>query len=257
MLRQARLLARAARHDWRLPLDYRRMRTVTPASLAVDEQLADESPLDAAEVVRQVQGLVGRPAASPALERVEAFSVSQARQADVLAGSVVAGDRCLGQLLYTLVRALRPTVIVETGVGPGLTSAYMLAGLSDNDAGVLHSVDLPISAFIDIVGIAVPPELRGRWRYHWGAARRLLPTVIESAGPGLRLAFLDGDLRYPAVRWELEQLWPALDPGGWLVVNEAQAHTAVRDVAAEVGATPMYARQATKPGWTGLLHKHG
>ena len=257
MLKQARLLARAVRHDWRLPLDYTRMRSVVPASLAVDEQLADVSPLDADAAVRQVQRLLREPATGPALDLVSTFSVPQARRADASIGTVVAGDSCLGELLYLLVRALRPAAIIETGVGPGLTSAYLLAGLADGDAGVLHSVDLPISAFIGLVGVAVPPTLRGRWRYHWGAARRVLPTVVQRSRPGLRLAFLDGDLRYAAVRWELEQVWPALEPGGWLVVNEAQAHTAVRDVAAEVGAAPLYARQATKPGWTGLLRKPG
>jgi predicted O-methyltransferase YrrM len=256
VLNQARLVARAVRHDWRLLLDYARILRQPPASLEIDRNLGDVTSLAPDEVIRRVQELLGTPVGGPALELVRESAVRVAERADSSVGRMDAGDECLGELLYVLVRVLEPVAVVETGVGPGLTSAYLLAGLADNHVGVLHSVDLPIATFADHVGVAVPQQLRSRWRYHWGAARRLLPGLLGSLGPGLKLAFLDGDLRYAAVRWELEQLWPRLEPGGWVVVNEAQAHTAVRDVGRAVGAGVFYARQMAKPGWTGLLRKH-
>ena len=79
--------------------------------------------------------------------------------------------------------------------------------------------------------------------------------MLAAVGSGVGLAVLDGDLGYAAVGWELEHVWRALEPGGWIVTNEAQAHTALRDLAARVGRTPIYAHQATKPGWTGLVVK--
>jgi len=46
------------------------------------------------------------------------------------------------EILYSIVRHLRPDVVVETGVGGGLSSAFLLKGLQDNQRGRLYSIDL-------------------------------------------------------------------------------------------------------------------
>jgi len=48
-----------------------------------------------------------------------------------------------GALLYALVRVFQPEVVVETGVGPGGSSAFILNALERNGFGHLYSIDLP------------------------------------------------------------------------------------------------------------------
>ena len=171
----------------------------------------------------------------------------------------MAGDRSLGELVYALVRKLRPAVVVETGVAQGVTSAYILAGLQDNGLGDLHSIDMPMRDMINqqLVGAAVPQELRGRWSYHWGPAKRLLPPILAEAGSGLSLFVHDSDHSYANMRWELETAWRSLAPGGWMVADDAEGHPAVRDVGRTVGVEPVYVSQVTKRAWTALLTKPG
>ncbi len=45
--------------------------------------------------------------------------------------------------IYAIVRAMRPTSVIETGVLHGLTSAFILRALEQNRAGRLTSIDLP------------------------------------------------------------------------------------------------------------------
>lgn len=166
-------------------------------------------------------------------------------------------DPSLGELVYALVRSLRPQVVLETGVASGVTSAYALAGLSDNGSGVLHSVDLPPLALYATggVGVSIPAELRDRWVYHWGDSKRVLPAVLEQVGQNLRLFIHDSDHRYESMRWELETVADVLAPGGWLVVDDAGHHAAVAEVAGRVGVEPVYVVQPGKGGVTGLIRK--
>lgn len=171
-----------------------------------------------------------------------------------MVAQTLAGDPALGGLCYELVRATRPARVVETGVATGVTTAYLLAGLEDNGAGLLESIDLPpleLSA-AGAVGAAVPPELRARWRLHWGSSRRLLPRVLRGTG-AVELFVHDSEHGYANMRWELERAWDALAPGGWLVADDAGDHRAVADVAAAVGVAPAYVRQPGKAGITGLI----
>ncbi|MCC5875522.1 MAG: class I SAM-dependent methyltransferase [Candidatus Sumerlaeia bacterium] len=48
----------------------------------------------------------------------------------------------LGRLIYTIVRAIKPTLVVETGSFIGYSSLCILQALEDNDAGHLHCFDL-------------------------------------------------------------------------------------------------------------------
>jgi hypothetical protein len=163
-------------------------------------------------------------------------------------------DTTLGQLAYALVRKLRPATVIETGVARGVTSAFVLAALADNGAGGLHSIDLPPPRMVDagLVGSAIPEELKPRWHYHWGSAKRLLPAVLAgSRGP--RLFIHDSDHSYRHMRWEIETAWAALEPGDALLCDDAHFHSAFADAAAAVGAEPRFVGQHGAAGLTGML----
>jgi cephalosporin hydroxylase len=48
-----------------------------------------------------------------------------------------------GIILYTVTRKFKPEIVIETGVGPGASSAFILKALEDNKKGKLYSIDLP------------------------------------------------------------------------------------------------------------------
>jgi predicted O-methyltransferase YrrM len=255
------LAGRLALRDVPLLLDYARW--YLEARLGRGEaQVHREVPeaLPPEEGRRRLGEIAGAWEEGPALARVRAWTPPAGVGEGERLATLLAGDASLGELVYGLVRATRPEVVVETGVATGVTSAYLLAGLADNGRGTLHSVDLPPTALIagGHVGAAVPAELRQHWRYHWGASRRLLPRLLTSLGGTVGLFVHDSDHRYAPMRWEMEQAWAGLAPGGWLVADDADYNDAFRDVAGApgaAGALSLVVRQEGKPACTGLLRK--
>jgi predicted O-methyltransferase YrrM len=249
----------ALRHP-RLFSDYVRWVVVSRRTTPGDERAATGVvPMSPGEARALLRERLGDPPAGPALELVRGHAPRATAAATATGLFTQAGDASLGELAYTLVRGLRPTVVVETGVAHGITSAYILAGLDDNALGELHSIDLPSREMIRsrLVGTAVPRQLRSRWTYHWGPSSRLLPPLLRTLPPGFDLFVHDSDHRYANMRWELESAWEAIGPGGWVVADDAEWHAAFQDVAVAVGAEPLYVTQLAKPGWTGLMQKHG
>ncbi len=132
----------------------------------------------------------------------------------------------------------RPEVVVETGVGSGLTTAVTLAAMRRNWRGHLYSVDLPslhVNAQ-EFVGRAVPAELRGRWTLVAGPSRRVLPRLVESVAP-LDISIHDADHTYRSQLDEYATAWPRLREGG-LLISDDVANPAFMDFAARVGARP-------------------
>jgi hypothetical protein len=65
-----------------------------------------------------------------------------------------------GQIIYALVRALRPEQIVEIGVDSGGTTTHILTALAANGTGKLYSVDINPGC-----GSAVPDHLKAPWTF--------------------------------------------------------------------------------------------
>jgi len=157
------------------------------------------------------------------------------------------------ELLYVFVRAVRPQVVVETGVELGVSSAYFLQALQDNGAGELWSIDLPTVGpqgrmnqdgrldrahvdSIEQVGKAVPDRLRTRWHLKLGDARELLPT-LEAPAPW-DIFFHDSDHSRAHMLWEYETAWPRLRPGGFLLSDDVPDNDAFVTFASSVGERP-------------------
>jgi hypothetical protein len=102
------------------------------------------------------------------------------------------------QLLFHLVRASQPDVVVETGIGNGRSSAIILAAMDLNGIGVLHSVDIG-----DDVG-ALVPDRHPRWVTHIGdGSPAALEGIIQRVG-AVDIFIHDSDHRYRAQRAEYE-----------------------------------------------------
>ena len=159
-------------------------------------------------------------------------------------------------LSYALVRHLGPEVVVESGVGYGVTTALVLSALERNRQGHLTSIDLPPLAAASgaFTGILVPEELRPRWTLHLGSSRKHLGGVLARVGrAGVFLS--DSANVFALERYELETVLPHLVPGGVALFNnipkEFQEYAAMRP---DVELTTI--EQVDKaPIVTGLLRK--
>lgn len=137
-----------------------------------------------------------------------------------------------GQLLYSIVRALKPGTILETGVANGESSAIILYALDVNRTGELWSVDLPPQAgyvFADKlsyyipkgreIGWLVPICLRGRWHLHLGDAKNILPGLVPQIGQ-IDIFLHDSLHTFEHMLFEYNTVWPSLANGGILLSDD-------------------------------------
>jgi len=92
-----------------------------------------------------------------------------------------------GGLLYCLTRALRPEVVVETGVANGVSSAFILKALDDNAKGRLYSIDLHCREGISVppgkqLGWVIPKHLKLKWNLMLGESTKVLPGLLRKLG---------------------------------------------------------------------------
>jgi predicted O-methyltransferase YrrM len=141
------------------------------------------------------------------------------------------GDMLLGRLCYLAARLLPARMVVETGVCYGVTSAYLLKALELNEAGYIHSIDLPPLGKNgdDYVGWLVPQELRARWRLHRGTSNRLLRPLLAELGQ-IDLFIHDSLHTYRNMRNEFALAWPALRPGGVLISDDIRGNKAFQEL---------------------------
>ena len=148
-----------------------------------------------------------------------------------------------GALLYLLVRALRPRRIVETGVRPGYSTAWMLAGLEANADGELVSIGPGpthgrASGVQDVsVGQFVAPAWRSRWTLVLGNTPEHLETILR-AGPSTDLFLYDNGPDPDRARYEWRTAWAALSPSGVLLAHHIDASSAWAEFCHAQGLPP-------------------
>jgi predicted O-methyltransferase YrrM len=162
-----------------------------------------------------------------------------------------------GVRLYALVRALQPSVAVETGVCNGFSTAFLLLALQHNGCGALHSIDLPEVAGVDYEpgtfwegkgGAAIPPgkesgwmipdELQERWTLVLGMSYDELPPLLERLGT-IDFFIHDSEHSYECMSFEFARAWDGLGEGGVVVADDAHWNTAFAEFAARIGRTPI------------------
>ncbi|MCI4347215.1 MAG: class I SAM-dependent methyltransferase, partial [Thermoplasmata archaeon] len=134
-------------------------------------------------------------------------------------------------LLYLLVRSHRPKTVIETGVRPGYTTAWILAALEANGEGALHSLGPGPTghrsqSVRDVtVGQFVPPALRSRWTLVLGNTEANLRTLLAEQRP-VDLFLYDNGPDATRARFELHSAWGALSPRGILLAHHVDANHA-------------------------------
>lgn len=158
------------------------------------------------------------------------------------------------RVVGTIVRALRPDVMIETGVERGYSSSVTLAAMRENGGGRLYSIDLPpLEGGEGFTGAAVPDELRDRWTLRLGSSRTVLPELVSEVAR-VDVFLHDADHTYRSQLAEYRAVWPALREGGVLISDDVW-NSALLDFAAEVGEQPLLIRRWDDHDAIGLLRK--
>jgi len=127
----------------------------------------------------------------------------------------------LAATTYTLIKLLKPEIVVETGVGAGVSSWTILRAMEENGVGRLVSIDLPTpnTELLPEVGYLVPSDLRHRWELRTGPSQQILPQVLEEL---LEIDLFQHDSRhsYSNQLREYQTAWPFIKPSGMLVSDD-------------------------------------
>jgi hypothetical protein len=156
-------------------------------------------------------------------------------------------DRGLARFCYALCRLRQPTVVIETGVSYGITSAYILQAMEINQCGMLASIDLPplgADSLVD-VGRAVPERLRGRWRLEFGSSRQLLGRLASELAP-VNIFIHDSLHTYRTVKRELATVAPFLAEDGVGVCDDIETNSAFQEWLASGRVRSGFAIQAAE-----------
>jgi predicted O-methyltransferase YrrM len=187
----------------------------------------------------------------------EAGAEHQRRTAGADGYSLGAIGYAEGLYLYTVVRARRPRVSVETGVANGFSTAFLLQALHANGDGHLHSIDLPREAgrdyepgtFYEGLGRAgippgeqpgwlIPDALRERWTLILGRSQEELPPLLERLGT-LDFFMHDSEHSFECMWFEFNAAWPRLRDGGVLVSDDVNSTEAFARFADERSREPL------------------
>lgn len=158
-------------------------------------------------------------------------------------------DPGTGSMLYALVRALQPGIVVETGVCNGFSTAFLLQALDSNDRGELISVDLPEFAgrqvFTDefwrgkrgaVVpegkepGWVIPDHLRARWELVIGRSQDRLPEVLSRKAP-IDMFIHDSEHSYECMWGEFSSAFRALSDQGVILADDIGSNSSFMDFA--------------------------
>lgn len=126
------------------------------------------------------------------------------------------------EALYLLVRAMRPRVVVDTGVLYGASSAHILAGLAHNGGGKLHSIDIGGDPREPPHDYLVPPDLQARWELIIGDSRRELLPLLQRCG-SIDLFHHDSLHTWEHMTWEYQTAVRFLGSAGVLSSDDVQA----------------------------------
>jgi predicted O-methyltransferase YrrM len=141
---------------------------------------------------------------------------------------------------YVLCRILKPKIVVETGVEMGVSTAFILKALEDNNLGQLYSIE--ISRFLpngEEVGCIVPTNLRHRWNLVIGNSLKVLPTLCRQVYP-IDIFIHDSEHTYKTMFAEYSLVWPNIRVGGIILSDDTGRNEAFIHFSRKVGMVPTW-----------------
>ena len=123
--------------------------------------------------------------------------------------------------LYALCKIIKPEIVVETGVAYGISSAYILQALHENDKGTLYSIDNVFKPWEsrEMIGNAIPKNLQNRWKLTVGTSSEKLEKIFQSIEKAD--IFLHDSLHtYKNMLLEFQTAWPFIKNNGYLLSDD-------------------------------------
>ena len=135
-------------------------------------------------------------------------------RADALADVYMPISADGGRLLYALVRAIRPAVVVEFGTSYGISTLHLAAAVADNGTGHVYGSELSATKITAAQANLTSAGLAAHVTILAGDARQ---TLRDVPGP-IGLVLIDGwkELSLPV----LHLLEPRLAPGALVVADD-------------------------------------
>jgi len=157
-------------------------------------------------------------------------------------------------LCYAFVRLNRPEIVVETGVGRGVTSHYILRALEENGKGHLYSIELPLlrRGSEQATGILVPDTLKKRWTLIFGPGVRIMKKLRKKL-VSIDMFIHDSNHSYLAQRAEYRRALDWLKNVGILLSDDVE-NDALLETNEEYGGRLMMVAQ-NKVGDLGVIVK--
>jgi len=161
-----------------------------------------------------------------------------------------------GVFLYLLCKLSKPERIVETGVAYGLSSMYVLQALEENEKGFLHSIDGVFSPWQtrEMIGSAIPSNLKNRWSFHFGSSAENLNNVLSSMN-SMDIFLHDSLHTYKNMMFEFEMAWPYISSGGFLISDDIGDNNAFYDFCTKLNLDFITLKQKSGT-YLGIIKKH-
>ena len=134
-------------------------------------------------------------------------------------------------LIYAATLLSKAKIAIETGVAYGWSSLSVLAGLDDDPASLLVSIDMPYPKMNneDYVGIVVPHSLQKKWHLIRQPDRRGIIKAIKKINRPVDICHYDSDKSYYGRSYGYPLLWDALKKGGIFISDDIQDNLAFKN----------------------------
>lgn len=120
----------------------------------------------------------------------------------------------VSELIYSLIRVLKPAVMLETGTHKGISSTFIGQAMKDNGKGLLHTCEIFQENINDANALWLDVGVKQYIVCHKQESLKLqFPegTVFD-------MLFLDSE---PQLRFdEFIKYWPMLKPGGFIMIHD-------------------------------------
>ena len=123
--------------------------------------------------------------------------------------------------LYAICKILKPDLVVETGVAYGISSAYILQALHENDKGTLYSIDNVFKPWesLEMIGNAIPSKIQDRWKLIIGTRSEKFDDLFQSLEK-VDIFLHDSLHTYKNMLLEFQTSWPFIKNSGFLLSDD-------------------------------------
>ena len=148
--------------------------------------------------------------------------------------------------IYAIIRERQPNLIIETGIGRGVTTTFILAALLKNGKGKLISIDKGSET-----GQLVFNGLKLNWDKRIGKTSDILPTIIDPID-----IFLHDSLHtYENMSFEFEWANQHMPSGGIIMSHDIGTNNSLYDFARKINKPVQYLHTTKNRYGVGVIVK--